>query len=260
MSGLFSLEGKTALVTGGSRGIGFGIATELLRAGARVLVCARHADELAAAVDELRMQGEAEGLAADLSSRDGVEALVEAVGERVDALHVLVNNAGATWGAAIDDFPEHGWDKVMTLNVKAPHYLTAGLLPLLRAAASEDDPARVINIGSIDGLMAPLTDNYPYAASKAAITQLTRHQARRLAPEHILVNTIAPGLFPSKMSAFIVDTPEIAEVAMATIPLRRAGRLEEIGGTAVWLASRAGGYTTGATIVVDGGSHGVGRA
>lgn len=259
MNDLFSLSGKTALVTGGSRGIGFGIAAELLRAGARVLVCARREEELQAAAAELGEHGDVAALTADLSTLAGVDALVGAVGEQTDVLHVLVNNAGATWGAPVDDFPEAGWDKVMALNVKAPHYLTTGLLPLLRAAASAEDPARVINIGSIDGLLAPLMDNYPYGASKAAITHLTRHLARRLAPEHILVNTIAPGLFPSKMSAVIIDTPEIAEAAMSSIPLRRPGRLEEIGGTAVWLASRAGGYTTGATIVVDGGSHGAGR-
>lgn len=259
MTDLFSLTGRTALVTGGSRGIGFAIATEMLRAGARVIICARREDELAAAAEQLAELGEVETVVADLSSVAGVDALVAAVAERVDALHVLVNNAGTTWGAPIDAFPEDGWDKVMALNVKALHYLTAGLLPLLRAGASDDDTARVINIGSIDGLMAPMMDNYAYAASKAAVDQLTRHYSRRLAPERILVNTIAPGLFPSKMSAFIIETPELADLATSTIPVGRPGRPEEIGGTAVWLASRAGGYTTGATIVVDGGSLGAAR-
>lgn len=259
MNDLFSLEGKTALVTGGSRGIGFAIATELLRAGARVLVCARREDELAAAAAQLGELGEVETIVADLSSRDGADALAAAVAERLEALHVLVNNAGTTWGAAIEEFPEDGWDKVMTLNVKALHYLTAGLLPLLRKAASDEDAARVINIGSIDGLMAPMMDNYAYSASKAAVDQLTRHYARRLAPDRILVNTIAPGLFPSKMTAFITGSPELTDMAMSTIPVGRIGRPEEIGGTAVWLASRAGGFTTGATIVVDGGSLGAGR-
>ncbi|HWJ82381.1 MAG TPA: SDR family oxidoreductase [Nocardioides sp.] len=259
MTDLFSLTGRTALVTGGSRGIGFAIATEMLRAGARVIICARREDELAAAAEQLAELGEVETVVADLSSVAGVDALVAAVAERVDALHVLVNNAGTTWGAPVDAFPEDGWDKVMALNVKALHYLTAGLLPLLRAGASDDDTARVINIGSIDGLMAPMMDNYAYAASKAAVDQLTRHYSRRLAPERILVNTIAPGLFPSKMSAFIIETPELADLATSTIPVGRPGRPEEIGGTAVWLASRAGGYTTGATIVVDGGSLGAAR-
>lgn len=260
MSDLFSLAGRTALVTGGSRGIGLAIATELVRAGARVIVCARRTEELQEAVATIRALGVADGLTADLSTTTGVDALVAAVEERTDTLDVLVNNAGATWGAPVDDFPEQGWDKVMGLNVKALHYTTAGLLPLLRAAATAETPARVINIGSIDGLVAPMMDNYAYSASKAAVDQLTRHYARRLAREHILVNTIAPGLFPSKMSSFIIETPEVADAAMATIPLRRPGRAEEIGGTAVWLASRAGGYVTGTTVVVDGGSLGAGRA
>ncbi|GAA4813722.1 SDR family oxidoreductase [Nocardioides caeni] len=259
MNDLFSLAGRTALVTGGSRGIGLGIATELVRAGARVLVCSRHEDELAGAVDVLSREGEAEGIVADLAALAGVEALAAAVTERTERLDVLVNNAGATWGASIDDFPEVGWDKVMDLNVKSLHYLTTSLLPLLRAAATPELTARVINIASIDGIHAPMMDNYSYSASKAAVIQLTRHHARRLAPEHILVNAIAPGLFASKMSAFIVETPEVNELAMGTIPLGRIGSPEEIGGTAVWLASRAGGYVTGATIVVDGGSLGAGR-
>lgn len=246
MSGLFSLEGRTALVTGGTRGIGAGIAAEFARAGATVITCARHADDGA--------------IQADLSTLDGVQALAAAVAERTDRLHILVNNAGATWGAPVDDYPESGWDKVMDLNVKAMHYLTAACLPLLRAAATEDDPARVINIGSIDGIETPLTENYAYSASKAAVHQLTRHLARRLAPENILVNAIAPGLFDSKMSAFITRDEAVRDAATATIPLKRIGRPEEIGGSAVYLASRAGGYTTGEVLVVDGGRSGAGRA
>jgi NAD(P)-dependent dehydrogenase (short-subunit alcohol dehydrogenase family) len=182
---------------------------------------------------------------------DGVEALAAAVRERTDALHILVNNAGATWGAPIDDFPEAGWDKVMNLNVKAMHYLTAALLPPLRAAATEDDPARVVNIGSIDGIDTPWTENYSYSASKAAVHQLTRHHARRLAPDHITVNAIAPGPFPSKMMAFILD--EHAEEVAATVPLGRIGEPEDVAGTAMFLASRAGAYVSGAVIPVDGG-------
>lgn len=261
MNDLFSLAGRTALVTGGSRGIGLGIATQMVRAGATVLICARHESEIAAAVDVLSGEGvgRVEGIVADLATVAGVEALAAEVAERSPRLDILVNNAGATWGAPIDDFPEVGWDKVMTLNVKSLHYLTTALLPQLRAAASPELAARVINIASIDGIHAPMMDNYSYSASKAAVIQLTRHHARRLAPEHILVNAIAPGLFESKMSAFIVETPEVNELAMSTIPLGRIGAPEEIGGTAVWLASRAGGYVTGATIVVDGGSLGAGR-
>lgn len=260
MNDLFSLTGRTALVTGGSRGIGLGIATQLARAGATVLICARHETEVAAAVDVLSAEGGVvHGIVADLATLAGVDALAAEVAERTQRLDVLVNNAGATWGAPLEEFPEVGWDKVMTLNVKALHYLTTALLPQLRAAASPEQTARVINIASIDGIHAPMMDNYSYSASKAAVIQLTRHHARRLAPEHILVNAIAPGLFESKMSAFITDTPEVNELAMSTIPLGRIGAPEEIGGTAVWLASRAGGYVTGATIVVDGGSLGAGR-
>jgi NAD(P)-dependent dehydrogenase (short-subunit alcohol dehydrogenase family) len=260
MSDLFSLAGKTALITGGSRGIGAAIASAFLDAGARVIVCARKQEELGDTVTRLSPNGPIEGTVADLKDRGGIDALVSSVAERTTKLDVLVNNAGATWGAPVDDFPEAGWDKVMSLNVKAVHYLTSACLPLLRQAATPEDPARVINIGSIDGLIAPVTENYVYSASKAAVHQLTRHLARRLAPEQILVNAIAPGLFESRMSAFILKNPEIAEVATATIPLKRIGRPEEIGGTAVYLASRAGVYTTGAVLVVDGGRAGAGRA
>jgi NAD(P)-dependent dehydrogenase (short-subunit alcohol dehydrogenase family) len=260
MNDLFSLEGRTALVTGGSRGIGAAIATEFLNVGARVIVCARKVEELEAATQRLGALGSCEGIQADLSTLAGVDALAADVAQRTDRLDVLVNNAGATWGAAIDDFPEAGWDKVMALNVKAMHYLTSACLPLLRAAASADGPARVINIGSVDGINAPITENYAYSASKAAVHQLTRHLARRLAPEGILVNAIAPGMFPSKMTAFIADDPAMSGVANAMIPLKRMGRPEEIGGSAVYLASRAGGYTTGEVLVVDGGRTGAGRA
>ena len=246
--GLFSLDGRVALVTGGSRGIGAAIASQLAGAGARVITCARRTEE------------SGDSIQADLSTLAGIDALAAAVRERTDRLDVLVNNAGATWGAPLDEYPEDGWDKVMDLNVKGIHYTTAALLPLLRAAAAQDDPARVINIGSIDGLIAPMTENYAYSASKAAVHQLTRHLAKRLAGEHILVNAIAPGLFESKMSAFITRDEGLRGAAEATIPLKRIGRPEEIGGTAVYLASRAGGYTTGAVLVVDGGRAGAGRA
>ncbi|HEX4190038.1 MAG TPA: SDR family oxidoreductase [Marmoricola sp.] len=258
MSDLFSLDGRTALVTGGTRGIGSAIAIELLKAGARVIVCARKTDEIETAVAGLSALGSCEGVVADLSTPAGARALAEAVAVRTERLDILVNNAGATWGAGMEDFPEAGWDKVMDLNVKAVHYLTAAALPLLRAAASAEDPARVINIGSIDGLAVPQSETYAYSASKAAVHQLTRQHAARLAHEHILVNAIAPGMFASKMSAPILGTPEYADRAMALIPLRRIGRPEEIGGTVVYLASRAGGYTTGSVLVVDGGTAGAG--
>jgi NAD(P)-dependent dehydrogenase (short-subunit alcohol dehydrogenase family) len=258
MNDLFSLAGRTALVTGGSRGIGLGITTEFLNAGARVIICARKQEELNATTERLSELGAVEGIPADLSSLQGVEALATAVGHTADKLDILVNNAGATWGAPIEDFPESGWDKVMALNVKALQYLTSACLPLLRAAATPESPARVINIGSIDGINAPVMENYAYSASKAAVHQLTRHLARRLVNEHINVNAIAPGLFESKMTAFMLD-PAIADVAYGQIPMKRMGRPEEIGGTAVYLASKAGGYTTGEVLVVDGGRTGAGR-
>jgi NAD(P)-dependent dehydrogenase (short-subunit alcohol dehydrogenase family) len=249
---LFSLEGRTALVTGGSHGIGAAIATEFLRAGARVIICSRDAAELEDAAGE--------GVPADLSSKQGAEALAREVAERTEKLDVLVNNAGTTWVAPIGDYPEAGWDKVMNLNLKSLYYLTASCLPLLRAAATEESPARVINIGSIDGIDASVFENYAYSASKAAVHQLTRQLARRLAPDHILVNAIAPGLFPSRMTTFISNDENLSQMASAMIPRGRMGRPEEIGGTAVYLASRAGGYTTGEILVVDGGRSGAGRA
>lgn len=260
MIDLFSLEGRTALVTGGSRGIGAAITAEFLRVGARVIICARRSTELDAAIAELATLGPVEAVVADLSSLRGVHALMAEVAARTDRLDVLVNNAGATWGAPLEEFPEVGWDKVMDLNVKTLHYLTVAALPLLRAAASPDSPARVINIGSVDGIAVPATENYAYAASKAAVHQLTRQHAQRLADEHILVNAIAPGLFESRMTSYVTDNPDARAAATSRIPLRRVGRAEEIGGSAVYLASRAGAYTTGTVMVVDGGTTGVGRA
>lgn len=257
--GLFSLEGRTALITGGSRGVGFAIAGEMLNAGAEVIICARKENELESARQELSAFGTCESIVADLSTVEGARELVRKVGDRVDRLDVLVNNAGASWGAPIDDYPESGWDKVMSINVRAIQYLTSACLPLLRSAATEESPARVINIGSVDGLEAPQTESYAYSASKAAVHHLTRHHARRLASEHILVNAIAPGLFASNMTAFVMENPDLVEQVTSGIPIPRAGFPEEIGGAAVYLASRAGGYSTGTVLVVDGGLTGAGR-
>ena len=205
---LFDVSGKNALVTGGGRGIGLMIARGLVQAGVRVVIASRKAEDLEAAAAELRAFGDCEAIPADLSTPEGAGALAEAVRARFDALHVLVNNSGATWGAPLEEFPASGWDRVMHTNLESVFHLTVGLLPALRAAASADDPARVINIGSIDGIRVPQVENYSYSASKAAVHMLTRHLARRLASEQITVNAIAPGPFESKMMAFMLDTPE----------------------------------------------------
>jgi NAD(P)-dependent dehydrogenase (short-subunit alcohol dehydrogenase family) len=256
LSDLFSLSGKTALVTGGSRGIGEMIARGLLVAGARVCVSSRKAEPLQATAQQLSEHGEVHAIPADVSSPEGARALAEQVRQWAPRLDILVNNAGATWGAPIEDFPPDGFEKVLNTNVTGIFYLTSALLPELRAAASPEDPARVINIGSIDGLHVPVMENYPYSASKAAVHQLTRHLAKRLAAEQITVNAIAPGPFESKMMAFALENPELRGQIAARIPLGRIGRPDDMAGTAVFLCSRAGAYVNGSVIPVDGGSVG----
>jgi NAD(P)-dependent dehydrogenase (short-subunit alcohol dehydrogenase family) len=256
MSELFDVSGKTALVTGGSRGIGLMIAGGLVKAGARVIVSSRKEDQLREAAAELSAAGDCDPIVGDLSSPAGAAALAAATSERFPKLDILVNNAGATWGAPLDEFPASGWDRVMHTNVEGIFHLTIALLGALRAAASEDDPARVINIGSIDGLRTPVTDNFSYSASKAAVHMLTRHLAKRLAAEHITVNAIAPGPFPSKMTAFMLDEPSAREAVEAIVPLGRIGRGDDVAGLTLFLASRAGSYLTGTIIPLDGGITG----
>lgn len=245
---LFDLTGKHALVTGGSRGIGLMIARGLLDAGASVVISSRDAVACDAAVATLSAHGSATAVPADLQSEQECIRLAETV---TGPLHVLVNNAGATWGAPIEEFPASAWDKVLNLNVKSPFFLTRALLPRLEEAATDDDPARVINIGSIDGLHVPSLNTYSYGASKAAIHHLTRHLARDLGPRRITVNAIAPGPFESKMMAATLSA--FGESIAASAPLGRIGRPDDMAGTAVFLASRAGSYVTGAVIPVDGG-------
>ena len=216
---LFDVSGKTALVTGGGRGIGLMIARGLVQAGVRVVIASRKAEDLEAAAAELRGSGECEAIPADLSTPEGGGALAGAVRARFDALHILVNNSGATWGAPLEEFPASGWDRVIHTNLEGIFQLTVALLPALRAAATADDPARVINIGSIDGIRVPLAENYSYSASKAGVHMLTRHLAGRLAAEHITVNAIAPGPFQSKMMAFMLDTPEKLADVERQVPL-----------------------------------------
>ena len=250
---LFGLDGKTAVVTGGSRGIGRMIAGGLLDAGCRVIISARKAEQLTAAAGELSAQGPCEAVQADLSTPEGCQSLATAVSERLDSLDILVNNAGASWGARLDEFPLDGWNKVIDTNLRGPFLLTQGLLGLLRSAARPEAPARVINVASVDGLKVPDMETYSYSASKAGIIHLTRHLAKRLAREHITVNAIAPGPFDSKMMAFILDDPDARAGLAAMVPLGRIGQVDDMAGAAVYLASRAGSYLTGATVPVGGG-------
>ena len=253
---LFSLDGKTAVVTGGGRGIGYMVAGGLLDAGCRVIISSRKAEPLYAAADELSAgsAGECIAVPADLSTVEGCDHLAEAVTATTSRLHVLVNNAGASWGAPLDEFPVHGWDKVMNINVRGPFLLTQRLLPLLRAAATADDPARVINISSVNGLSPPSLETYSYSASKAGIIMLSRHLGKRLASEHITVNAICPGPFDSKMMAFLLDQPDTRAGVAADVPLRRIGRPDDMAAAAIYLASRAGSYITGAAVPVGGGA------
>lgn len=248
---LFGLGGKTALVTGGSRGIGMMIARGLLQAGASVVISSRKADACAQAVAALSEFGPVRGVPADLSRQDECQRLAADVLAETAALDILVNNAGATWGEPLETFPAAAWDRVLDLNVKAPFWMVQELLPALRAAGTQDDPARVINIGSIDGIHVTPMPTYSYSASKAALHHLTRVLAKELGPAHITVNAIAPGPFPSKMMAATLDA--FGEAIAAAAPMRRIGRDDDMAGVAVFLASRAGSYLSGAIIPVDGG-------
>jgi NAD(P)-dependent dehydrogenase (short-subunit alcohol dehydrogenase family) len=217
--------------------------------GVKVYITSRKEEELRAAEAELSALGECVAIPSDLSTLEGVTAFADEITEREGKLDILVNNAGATWGATVDDFPENGWDKIMDLNVKSLFFLTQKLLPALRAAGSDEDPARVINIGSINGFTNPHMNNYSYSASKAAVHHLTRHLAADLAAEHVNVNAIAPGFFPSKMTAHMLED----EALVAEIPRGRLGNPEDAAGTAIYLCSRASAWVCGHTLALDGG-------
>lgn len=248
---LFDLTGKRALVTGGTRGIGLMMARGLLQAGARVVVSSRKAEACEQARAHLEEFGDVTAIPADLSSHDECRRLAALVTADEQPLHILVNNAGATWGEPLETFPDSAWDKVLDLNVKSPFWMVQELAPALRSAGTADDPARVINVGSIDALHVSPLPTYSYASSKAALHQLTRVLARELGPQHVTVNAVAPGPFQSKMMAATLAAAGDAIAAAA--PLGRIGRDDDMAGIAVFLASRAGSYLTGAIIPVDGG-------
>jgi NAD(P)-dependent dehydrogenase (short-subunit alcohol dehydrogenase family) len=256
---LFSVAGKVAVVTGGSRGIGAMIAEGLVLAGCRVYITARKKEACDAKAAELSAFGECVPVPLNLAAAGSVDELVRYVGECEDRLHILVNNAGASWGAPLADYPLDAFDKLWSINVKALFELTVRSLPLLRAAASPEDPARVINIGSIDGLGVPAMETYAYSTTKAGVHMLTRHLASKLARESITVNAIAPGPFDSKMMAFALDDPQTRAAISASVPLGRIGHPDDMAGTVIFLASRAGRYLTGAVIPVDGGIAGLRR-
>jgi NAD(P)-dependent dehydrogenase (short-subunit alcohol dehydrogenase family) len=251
MSDLFSIEGKTALVTGGSRGIGLMIARGFVEAGAKVYISSRKAEVCEEVATELSRIGTCVALPANLSEHDECKRLADEITEREGKLEILVNNAGANWGAPLADFPDAAWDRVLDLNVKGVFHLTRYLVPALAAASKPGDPARVVNIGSIDGLHAPDLETYSYSASKAAVHHLTKVLAKRLARDGITVNAIAPGPFESQMMAAMLD--EFGDAIVASCPLRRIGEPDDMAGTAIYLTSRAGAYVTGAILPVDGG-------
>jgi len=249
MNQLFSLKGRTALVTGGSRGIGRMIAEGYLAAGARVYISARKAAACDQTAKELSALGHCVSLPADVSTMEGMRGLVEAYGRHEGSLDILVNNAGAAWGAPYDEFPESGWDKVTDLNMKTPFFLTQAFTPMLKKAAT-DHLSKVIHVASIDGISVNPWETYSYAASKAGLIHLTKRMALRLAPERIVVSAIAPGPFASDMNK---DARDHGDEVAERVPLGRIGSTEDMAGAAVYLASRAGDYVVGSTLVVDGG-------
>lgn len=261
MTNWFSIQDKVALVTGGSRGIGEMIAAGFLQHGAKVYISSRKSevcDATAARLQDL-YGGSCSSIPADLSELSGIDALVNALGQHESQLDILVNNAGATWGAPIDEFPEVGWDKVMNTNVKGIFFLIQKCLPLLRESATSEDPARVINIGSVDGIKTPGFDNFSYGPSKAAVHHLTRQMAAHLVREDIIVNAIAPGPFPSWMlSAGVGFGGQVEGADWESVgrgnPRKRVGTMEDIAGLAIFLSSRAGAFTVGETITCDGGA------
>jgi NAD(P)-dependent dehydrogenase (short-subunit alcohol dehydrogenase family) len=259
-SNLYSVKGKTVVITGGSRGIGEMLAAGFLANGAKVIISSRKADACEETVERLKGEygGEIYAIPSDVGQMVGIEHLANEIAKREDKVDVLINNAGVAWGASLDDFPEHGWDKVMDVNVKGVFFLTQKLMPLLRKSASADDPARVINIASIDGMHTSPMSGYCYGTSKAAVIHLTRFMGSQLAKENILVNGIAPGPFPTYMLSTGVgykgQTEGVDWDAIGSrSPSGRVGKPEDIAGLAMFLSSQASAYINGHTIPCDGG-------
>ena len=252
MENLFNLKGKIALVTGGSRGIGAMIAEGFVRNGVKTYISSRKSDPCDKKARELSKYGECISIPADLTDMNEMDKLVTKIKDKETKLNILVNNAGAAWGASFDDFPEIGWDKVMDTNVKSVFFLTQKLVDILEASASTSDPSRIINIGSIDGLGIPRAETYSYPASKAAVHQLTKVLANRLANRNINVNAIAPGPFESNMMAHTLE--EYGEQIKSSVPRGRIGVPEDMAGASIFLSSKASSYITGSIIPVDGGS------
>jgi 2-deoxy-D-gluconate 3-dehydrogenase len=250
MKNLFSLENRTALVTGGSRGIGKMIAHGFLVHGARVYISSRKSEQCEQTAEELSKYGKCVAIPQDVSTIEGCKILERAYGKHETSLDILVNNAGAAWGAEFDEFPESGWDKVMDLNVKSPFFLTQTLHARMKAAASPQKPGKVIMIASIDGIRINPWETYSYQASKSALIHLTRRMAARLIKDNICVSGIAPGAFASEMNKAARDHEEMVG---KMVPAGRIGSDEDMAGAAIFLASRAGDYVVGDTLAVDGG-------
>jgi NAD(P)-dependent dehydrogenase (short-subunit alcohol dehydrogenase family) len=253
LTDLFSVAGRTALVTGGATGLGRICAEALLSAGARVLIASRKGEACEAAARELSAIGPCEGFAGTVASEAGVMALAEEVRGRTKGLHILVNNAGVSWGEPFEAFAWKGWERVMAVNVAGLFTLTRELMPMLVASGDADRPATIVNIGSVMGTVTQAENAYSYSASKIAVHHLTRILAHEFASRHVTVNAIAPGPFPTKMTAYAVGDEAGAARAAATVPMGRLGRPEDIAGTLLFLTGRGGAYTSGAIVPVDGG-------
>ncbi|MDX1693151.1 MAG: glucose 1-dehydrogenase [Ketobacteraceae bacterium] len=254
MSDIFSLRGKTALVTGGTSGIGYMIAEGLIKHGAKVYVASRKAEACEETAQTLSAHGTCIGIPADLSTEAGCQTLVNKLCEKESAMHILVNNAGVTWGAPLEEYPDEAWDRILNLNVKSAFTMTKKMLPLLSAAGTAADPARIINTTSVAGQLTGSMQAYAYGPSKAALNHLTRMLANELAERHINVNAIAPGVFPSRMTKFIMKHDELAKQQAAAVPLGRLGEPRDMEGLAVFLCAPASSYITGNIVTLDGGT------